>query len=118
VIVAYEVLAGRHRSMRSYLAFIGPAVVAVRLMLPELADGQTLLLALGIVSQVVLSTALPLPKVALLIFTGGRDVMEPVRRRGPHQAAAIVATAMVLLLNVILMVQILGLPVPCLRASD
>src|SRR5579872_7152137 len=28
VIMAYEVLAGRHRSIRSYLAFIGPAVVA------------------------------------------------------------------------------------------
>jgi manganese transport protein len=71
-----------------------------------------------VVSQVVLSIALPLPMVALLIFTGRRDVMGPFVNGRLTNAVAVIGTAMVLFLNVILVVQTLGLPVPGLRASD
>ena len=71
-----------------------------------------------VISQVVLSIALPLPMIALLIFTGRDDIMGPFVNGRLTSAAAVVGTAMVLFLNVILVVQTLGLPIPGLRAAD
>ena len=39
-----------------------------------------------VVSQVVLSIALPLPMIALIIFTGSRDIMGGVRQQPAHRA--------------------------------
>jgi manganese transport protein len=71
-----------------------------------------------VISQVVLSIALPLPMVALLIFTGRRDIMGPFVNGRLTNAAAIIGTATVLFLNVILVVQTLRLSIPGLPASD
>ncbi len=65
-----------------------------------------------VISQVVLSIALPLPMIALLIFTGRREIMGPFVNGRLTSAAAVVGTAVVLFLNVILVVQTLGLPIP------
>ena len=65
-----------------------------------------------VISQVVLSIALPLPMIALLLFTGRHDIMGPFVNGRLTNAAAVAGTAMVLLLNVILVVQMLGLLIP------
>ena len=65
-----------------------------------------------VISQVVLSIALPLPMISLLIFTRRTDVMgEFVNSRLTH-IAALVGTAVVLLLNIFLILQIFGVPMP------
>jgi manganese transport protein len=56
--------------------------------------------------------------VALLIFTGRRDIMGPFVNGRLTNAAAIIGTATVLFLNVILVVQTLRLSIPGLPASD
>src|SRR6202171_6371760 len=48
-----------------------------------------------IVSQVVLSIALPLPMIALLMFTGRRDIMGRFANSRLTNAAAIIATVVV-----------------------
>jgi manganese transport protein len=70
-----------------------------------------------VVSQVVLSIALPLPMIALLIFTNRRDIMGPFANGRLTRVAAAVATVAVLGLNVVLIVQTLGLPVPGLAGA-
>jgi manganese transport protein len=65
-----------------------------------------------VVSQVVLSIALPLPMVSLLIFTRRVDIMGPFANRTPTHLAALVGTAVVLVLNVFLIVQTLGAASP------
>jgi manganese transport protein len=70
-----------------------------------------------VISQVVLSIALPLPMIALLIFTGRRDIMGPHANRRSTQVAALVATAAVLLLNSFLVLQTLGIPIPGLSSA-
>ena len=70
-----------------------------------------------VVSQVVLSIALPLPMIALLIFTNRRDIMGPFANGRLTRIAAAVATVAVLGLNVVLIVQSLGLPVPGLAGA-
>ncbi len=66
-----------------------------------------------VMTQVVLSIALPLPMISLLIFTGSTEIMGQrfVNKRSTH-VAAIVGTCAVLALNVVLVVQTLGLPIP------
>ena len=65
-----------------------------------------------VISQVVLSIALPLPMISLLMFTRRTDVMgEFVNSRLTH-IAALVGTAVVLLLNIFLILQIFGVPMP------
>jgi len=61
-----------------------------------------------VVSQIVLSFALPLPMVALLIFTGRLEVMGAFVNGRATQAAAWVATAAVLALNAVLVLQAVG----------
>jgi manganese transport protein len=69
-----------------------------------------------VVSQVILSIALPLPMIALLIFTGRRSVMGAFVNTRSTTAAAIAATILVMVLNAILIAQTFGLPVPGIPA--
>ena len=65
-----------------------------------------------VISQVVLSLALPLPMVALLVFTRRPDVMGHFANGGLTHAAAIVGTVAVLSLNVFPILQTVGVPIP------
>jgi manganese transport protein len=58
-----------------------------------------------VISQVVLSIALPLPMISLIIFTSRTDVMGKFANRAVTRALAIVATALVLGLNGVLIYQ-------------
>ena len=58
-----------------------------------------------VVSQVVLSLALPLPMIALLIFTGRRDIMGAFTNSRFTSALAIAGTAIVLVLNLVLIAE-------------
>jgi manganese transport protein len=55
-----------------------------------------------VISQVVLSIALPLPMISLIIFTNRTDIMGTFANGKLTRAAAVVATALVLVLNVLL----------------
>ncbi|HEY7998868.1 MAG TPA: Nramp family divalent metal transporter [Pseudolabrys sp.] len=68
-----------------------------------------------VVSQVILSIALPLPMIALLIFTRRPDIMGKFANGRITQIAAVIATVLVLLLNAFLIVQTLGVPIPGLK---
>jgi manganese transport protein len=65
-------------------------------------------------SQVVLSLALPVPMVALLVLTGDRRVMGSLVNSPLTQVTAIAATAVVLALNVLLLLQTFGVDLPFL----
>jgi manganese transport protein len=74
-----------------------------------------------VISQVVLSLALPLPMIAVVLFTRRADIMGRFANRQLTDAIAIVGTVMVLLLNVFLIFQTLGVPIPGLfdgRSGD
>jgi manganese transport protein len=71
-----------------------------------------------VMSQVVLSIALPLPMIALLIFTRRKDIMGPFVNGPVTNVAAVVGTGVVLLLNVIFIVHIFGIPIPGLPVAD
>jgi manganese transport protein len=58
-----------------------------------------------VVSQVILSIALPLPMIALLIFTGRRDIMGAFVNSRLTRVVALCGTAVVLILNVVLIAQ-------------
>jgi manganese transport protein len=58
-----------------------------------------------VISQVVLSIALPLPMISLLIFTRRADIMGAFANRKTTHLAALTGTAVVLLLNLFLVVQ-------------
>jgi len=70
-----------------------------------------------VISQVVLSLALPLPMIALLIFTGRRDIMGEFVDRKLMRIAAMVGTGGVLFLNTILLLQTFGVNIPFLPSS-
>jgi manganese transport protein len=70
-----------------------------------------------VVSQVVLSIALPLPMIALLIFTGRRDIMGAFTNGRLTRVAALAATTVVLVLNTFLIIQTLGVAIPGLPAA-
>ncbi len=65
-----------------------------------------------VVSQVILSLVLPIPMIALLVFTGRRAVMGVFVNSRTTQAGAIAAAAIVLSLNLILLAQSVGITVP------
>jgi manganese transport protein len=69
-----------------------------------------------VLSQVVLSLALPLPMVALLIFTGRPGVMGGFANRRLTQGAALAGTAAVLFLNLFLVLSAFGVSLPGLPA--
>jgi manganese transport protein len=58
-----------------------------------------------VISQVVLSIALPLPMISLIIFTSRTDVMGAFANGGLTRVIAICATALVLTLNAVLIYQ-------------
>ena len=62
-----------------------------------------------VVSQIVLSIALPLPMIALLAFTRRAAIMGRFANSGRTQAAAVAGTVVVLALNVVLILQTFGL---------
>jgi manganese transport protein len=65
-----------------------------------------------VMSQVVLSLALPFPMAALVWFTSRRDVMGQYRNRTMIRTMAIVAAIAVLALNFILLAQTFGIDIP------
>jgi manganese transport protein len=65
-----------------------------------------------VISQVVLSIALPLPMIALIIFTGRRDIMGAFTNNRLTQVAAAAAAGIVILLNLFLIAQLAGVPIP------
>jgi manganese transport protein len=65
-----------------------------------------------VISQVVLSIALPLPMIALLIFTGRRDIMGAFTNGRLTRVAAVIGTALVLTLNTFLIMETLGVAIP------
>ncbi len=68
-----------------------------------------------VVSQVVLSIALPFPMIALLIFTQRADIMGPFVNGRLTRIGAIAGAAAVLFLNTILLLQTFGVAVPFLE---
>ncbi len=70
-----------------------------------------------VISQVVLSIALPLPMISLLMFTRRSDIMGKFANGMLTQAAAVIGSAVVLLLNIFLIVQTCGIPIPGLPAG-
>ena len=60
-----------------------------------------------VLSQVVLSIALPLPMIALIVFTGRRDIMGEFANGPLTRAAALIGAAIVLALNLFLIAQAL-----------
>src|SRR5258708_11312988 len=71
-----------------------------------------------VLSQVVLSIALPLPMIALLIFTRRSDLMGPFANGRLTHLAALIGTALVLLRNAFLVLQIFGVPIPGLPGGS
>jgi manganese transport protein len=65
-----------------------------------------------VISQVVLSIALPVPMIALVIFTSRRDIMGGFVNPRPTIIAAVIGTVIVLSLNVILLLQLIGVAIP------
>ncbi len=65
-----------------------------------------------VISQVVLSIALPLPMISLLIFTSRRVIMGQFVNSRLTLVAAAAGMVVVLLLNIFLIVQTLGLSIP------
>jgi manganese transport protein len=67
-----------------------------------------------VMSQVVLSLALPVPMLALIWLTGRRDVMGDFVNARHVQMGAVAASLLVLALNVVLVMQTFGVPLPLL----
>ena len=65
-----------------------------------------------VLSQVALSLILPVPMIALLILTRRRDVMGSYANGRLTMAAATAAAVIVLALNLLLVLQIAGIPLP------
>jgi len=63
-------------------------------------------------SQVVLSFALPIPMIALVMFTRNPAIMGSFANKRLIDIAAIVGTVVILCLNVVLLLQTFGVPVP------
>ena len=101
--------------MQGFLRFKVPILVRrLATMLPAFV-----VVALGanatsslVISQVVLSIALPLPMISLLIFTSRRKIMGQFVNSRLTLIAALAGTAVVLLLNTFLVLQTLGVSIP------
>src|ERR1700729_1446801 len=85
------------------LATMVPAIVVVAM---GVDSTQALVL-----SQVVLSLVLPVPMIALLVLSGRRDVMGSFVTSRLTQAIAVAAATMVLALNLLLLLQTMGVSV-------
>ena len=69
-----------------------------------------------VLSQVVLSIALPVPMVTLLLLTRRRDIMGAYANGAILSGVAVLATAIILVLNLVLVLSVLGLPIPFLAS--
>jgi len=67
-----------------------------------------------VMSQVVLSIVLPIPMVALLLLTARRDVMGGFVNKRLTTVIAVLAAALVLALNLVLLAQAAGISIPYL----
>jgi manganese transport protein len=65
-----------------------------------------------VISQVLLSITLPVPMIALVIFTSRRDIMGTFVTPRPMIAVAILAAAVILVLNAVLLLESFGVPIP------
>jgi manganese transport protein len=65
-----------------------------------------------VISQVILSIALPLPMIALVMFTRRADIMGVFANSRLTNVVAIVGTAIVLALNAFLILDTFGVPIP------
>ena len=70
-----------------------------------------------VISQVVLSLVLPVPMIALVMFTRRADIMGKYVNSKLTDVAAIVGTVIILALNIILVLQTLGVDIPGLPSS-
>jgi len=70
-----------------------------------------------VISQVILSIALPLPMIALLMFTRRADIMGVFANSRLTNVVAIVGTAIVLALNAFLILDTFGVPIPGLSGA-
>jgi manganese transport protein len=71
-----------------------------------------------VISQVVLSIALPLPMIALTMFTRRRDIMGVFANSTMVNVIAVAGTIIVLGLNLLLILQTFGLPIPGVSAPS
>jgi manganese transport protein len=69
-------------------------------------------------SQVVLSMALPLPMISLLSFTGRPDILDAFTNSRLTRILSLLGTAAVLAVNVVLIAQTLGVPIPGLSSGE
>ncbi len=69
-----------------------------------------------VVSQVILSISLPVPMIALIIFTSRRDIMGDYATGKVIRTLAAVGATAVLVLNFILLAESFGIPVPLLAS--
>lgn len=67
-----------------------------------------------VMSQVVLSIALPVPMIALILFIGRRDIMGPFAVGPVIRGLALTGAVVVLGLNFVLLASTFGLPLPLL----
>src|SRR5712672_1609488 len=102
--------------MQGFVGFRIPVWVR-RLVTMVVAFGVNATNAL-VISQVVLSIALPLPMIALLMFTRRPDIMGKFANSRLTNAAAIAATVVVFGLNIVLILQTLGVGIPGLAQAD
>ena len=65
-----------------------------------------------VMSQVVLSLALPVPMIALVLFTGRADIMGAYVSGRVERVLAIAGAGVILALNVVLLAQTFGVPIP------
>jgi manganese transport protein len=70
-----------------------------------------------IVSQVVLSIALPAPVIALILFTRRKDIMGAFANSRLTNAAASFGALVILILNAVLLLQALGVDLPGLPSG-
>src|SRR5229473_5793145 len=70
-----------------------------------------------VLSQVVLSLVLPVPMIALLLLTRRQDVMGAYANGRYTSSVAIAAAAIVLVLNLLLVLQIAGVPLPAFATA-
>jgi manganese transport protein len=66
----------------------------------------------------VLSIALPLPMIALAMFTRRHDIMGEFANSTRVNVIALAGTVIVLALNLLLVLQTFGIPIPGLPAAD
>jgi manganese transport protein len=70
-----------------------------------------------IISQVVLSIALPAPVIALILFTRRKDIMGAFANSRLTNVAAVVGALLILTLNAVLLLQALGVDIPGLPSG-